>query len=402
MLVARPGDFSAGYGIYDAGGLPWTLAVLDFDADGRPDVLAGLESSTTLTLLRNITPPGSAMTVLTEQGEITGLASMRALLPGDFNADGNADVLIGSADVDGVQVMLGDGTGDFTAGPAVPLPARIDSLAGAMGGVAAMSSASGEVFILDPADWTTAAQINLAGTPVSISADPSDADAAFVALNGAGQVAGRADDRQFGHRHHRVAGEHVALHRVGEVARLARHAPGPPPVARAAEGRRPPVDIHDPVLPRLVARVEVREHLDDLLRRDALEEAVAGEGAVDAARVAGRLGGHAAEFGDEHRREFAEVEPGEARRRRDADLAGAGVHDQDRPGGPGGPGAERNDAGRHERQSPGHDPSRSNRFSRPRIYQSSSPDPTVLPRPRTPGPRPANPGAPGSRRARVR
>jgi uncharacterized Ntn-hydrolase superfamily protein len=189
MLVARLGDFSAAYGVYDAGGLPWAETVLDFDGDGRPDVLAALENSDMFTLLRNITPDGSAMAVLTEQVQFTGVASTRALLPGDFNADTNADFLIGSATLPGVYVILGDGAGNFTPDTIVPIGTTINALAEAMGGVAALSSASGELFILDPDNgFATLATINLGNAPVAVRPDPADASAAFVALAGTGEV----------------------------------------------------------------------------------------------------------------------------------------------------------------------------------------------------------------------
>lgn len=188
MLIARPGDFSPAYGLYDAGGLPWTLAVFDFDSDGRPDVLAGLETNSTLTLLRNITPADSAMTVLTEQAQFTGLASMRAILPGDFNGDDIPDLLIGSESTPGVTIMIGDGSGNFTMDQVVGLQVEVSAMAPAMGGIACVSSDSGDLFVLDPNTWATPASTNLGAGLVAVRADPADANAAFVASGSTGAV----------------------------------------------------------------------------------------------------------------------------------------------------------------------------------------------------------------------
>jgi len=186
MLVSRPGDYSAAYGVYDAaGGTPWTLAVLDFDSDGRPDVLTGGETSSTLTLLRNITAPGAPMTVMSEQSRFTGLASMRALVAGDWNSDTVPDIAIGSAGVGGVRVMLGDGAGNFALDQTVALGATIGSMAEAMGGIACLSPSTGNLFVLDPdAGWTTLASGNVGSAPVAVRTDPADANAAFVARAG--------------------------------------------------------------------------------------------------------------------------------------------------------------------------------------------------------------------------
>ena len=182
MLVARPGDYSAAYGVYDAaGGTPWTLGILDFDSDGRPDVLTGGETSSTLTLLRNITAPGAPMTVLNEQARFTGLGSMRALIAGDWNGDTVPDIAIGSGTASGVAVMLGDGAGNFALDQTVALGATIGSMAEAMGGIACLSLATGNLFVLDPTGWGTIASTNVGSGAVAVRADPANPNAAFVA-----------------------------------------------------------------------------------------------------------------------------------------------------------------------------------------------------------------------------
>lgn len=186
MLVARLGDYSAAYGVYDAaGGNPYALAVLDFDSDGRPDVLAASQNDATLTLLRNITGPGMPMTMMAEQSRFAGLASTRALLAGDWNEDTVPDIAIGSETDPGVLVMLGDGNGDFATDQTVPLGTTVRSMAAAMGGIACLSQASGDLFVLDPgAGWATLATVNLGTAPVAVRADPADDSAAFVARGG--------------------------------------------------------------------------------------------------------------------------------------------------------------------------------------------------------------------------
>lgn len=182
MLVARLGDFSAAYGIYDAGALPFALTVIDFDSDGRPDVIAGLENNPRLTVLRNITPEGSAMTVLTEVNRFDGPASPRGLLAGEWTGDAHQDFIVGSGNATEFVVMAGDGNGGFTVDRTVPTGFAPDSLVATMGGVLAAGSASTDLALFSPSNnWAREADTVLTGHPVAMATDPADSNAIFLA-----------------------------------------------------------------------------------------------------------------------------------------------------------------------------------------------------------------------------
>jgi hypothetical protein len=96
-----------------------SLAVADFNGDGRPDVAAAdLFANNVVTVLDfigNLDPfPNSTVP--------TG-ASPQSVVAGDFNGDGKMDLAVANSDSNNVTLLLGDGTGNFTAAPGSPLPA---------------------------------------------------------------------------------------------------------------------------------------------------------------------------------------------------------------------------------------------------------------------------------------
>ncbi len=183
MLVARLGDFSAAYGVYDAGGLPWTVAVVDVDSDGKPDVVAGLESNPRLTVLRNITPAGSAMTVLTEVNRFDGPASPRAILAGEWTGDAHQDFIVGSASGTQFTVMAGDGAGGFTVDRTVEAGFAPDALIAFAGGILATGSSTTELALFNPSNnWAREADTVLTGHTRAMVIDPADANALFCAF----------------------------------------------------------------------------------------------------------------------------------------------------------------------------------------------------------------------------
>jgi len=105
------GDGQGGFGAanhFAAGTNPRSIVVADFNNDGNLDVATGSDSSVSV-LLGN----GDG----TFRPRIGNLASAIHLAAGDFNADGNTDLMytfrVQFEDIHGVNVMFGDGQGRF-------------------------------------------------------------------------------------------------------------------------------------------------------------------------------------------------------------------------------------------------------------------------------------------------
>jgi len=115
LLGTGTGGFAADPGSpFAAGTNPQFVAVGDFNGDGKPDLAIANGGSNNVTVLLSIgisgfTPaPGSPFPVGTVPVSVA---------VGDFNGDGKLDLAIANAGSNNVTVLVGIGTGGFTAAP---------------------------------------------------------------------------------------------------------------------------------------------------------------------------------------------------------------------------------------------------------------------------------------------
>ena len=127
------GDGSGGFTAVSSGALfpgfyPLSVAVGDFNGDGKPDLaVAQFEGDTVTVLLGN----GSGGFTLASGSTFAG-ANFTSVAVGDFNGDGKPDLAVANWD-DYVTVLLGNGSGGFTAASGSPFAAGSRSSSVAVG-----------------------------------------------------------------------------------------------------------------------------------------------------------------------------------------------------------------------------------------------------------------------------
>jgi hypothetical protein len=91
---------------FAAGNLPTSVAVGDFNADGRSDLAVANGDDDTLSVLLNTTAPQAATPSFTPQQAFATGNSPRSVTVGDFNADGRSDLAVANSDGASVSVLL--------------------------------------------------------------------------------------------------------------------------------------------------------------------------------------------------------------------------------------------------------------------------------------------------------
>jgi hypothetical protein len=100
------------------GGSPVSLAAVDFNGDGRPDVATANESSNSISILLRLPGGGFAL-----QPAIPVAGRPYRIIAADFNADGIPDLAVARLGTNQVSVLLGNGDATFRA----PLDATVGS-----------------------------------------------------------------------------------------------------------------------------------------------------------------------------------------------------------------------------------------------------------------------------------
>jgi hypothetical protein len=118
--------YNRGDGTFDredkflVGSNPVALAVGDFNGDGYPDVAVADLSNNYVTILVNSAGTGSSRFLPNPATFPVGI-SPESLAVGDFNGDGKLDLAVANSDSNNIVLLLGDGTGKLAPAPSGPL-----------------------------------------------------------------------------------------------------------------------------------------------------------------------------------------------------------------------------------------------------------------------------------------
>jgi hypothetical protein len=92
-------DFSTGEG-------PISIAVADFNEDGKPDIAVANYKSNTVSIFLNTTVPGSASPSFSSKTDLTTGERPMSLSIGDFNGDGKPDIAVANYNSNTVSLLL--------------------------------------------------------------------------------------------------------------------------------------------------------------------------------------------------------------------------------------------------------------------------------------------------------
>src|SRR5690242_16956938 len=102
-------------GSFPVGDSPKSLAVGDFNGDGKPDLAAANPGSNTVSILLGL----GAVGFRAEPDVPVGPGAFSVAV-GDFNGDHHQDLAVTSEYSDAVNILLGNGTGGFSRAPDLP------------------------------------------------------------------------------------------------------------------------------------------------------------------------------------------------------------------------------------------------------------------------------------------
>ncbi|HLY16683.1 MAG TPA: FG-GAP-like repeat-containing protein [Bryobacteraceae bacterium] len=121
LLGNGSGGFAAAGGSPIAAGMaPQSLAAGDFNADGNTDLAVANQGDNTITVLLG---NGSGGFAAASGSPFAVGTAPQSLVTGDINGDGNADLAVVNQGDNNVTILLGNGTGSFTAASGSPFAA---------------------------------------------------------------------------------------------------------------------------------------------------------------------------------------------------------------------------------------------------------------------------------------
>jgi hypothetical protein len=100
--------------VFPVGDNPATVALADFDNDGRVDIVTADGGAISFGVLVNTTPTGGQVATFRPQVAFTTTGAPVALAVGDFNADGKPDVAVATAG--SIEVFINQTTDSVASG----------------------------------------------------------------------------------------------------------------------------------------------------------------------------------------------------------------------------------------------------------------------------------------------
>lgn len=123
LLGSANGEMSVSFSLGTT--LPWSIAAEDFNEDGWMDLVFGTENMRRLNVLLGDGNGGFDAPATFPANGFRGVVDV-----GDFNADGHIDAIVtgGSSEGGVLDLLIGDGTGNFGNAPMIVFDADIDVL----------------------------------------------------------------------------------------------------------------------------------------------------------------------------------------------------------------------------------------------------------------------------------
>jgi len=118
LLGQRNGTFKQVASSSMVGHDPRAIVLGDFNGDGNPDLIVGDGDGSLIEFL------GDGTGQLVPFGEIAHFGSVVSIAMGDFNHDGRLDLTVSDPSASSVTVLLGAGNGSFQQARSFPLPMR--------------------------------------------------------------------------------------------------------------------------------------------------------------------------------------------------------------------------------------------------------------------------------------
>ena len=168
---------------FGAGTKPESVAVGDFNGDGKPDLAVANSSDNNVTILLGDGKGGFSQPAASPVGVGNGPDSVAV---GDFNGDGKLDLAVANLFSDNVTILLGDGKGGFSKPAGSPVGAGFEPFSVAVGDFngdgkpdLAVTSTVGGVTILlgdGKGGFPTGATVGAGNSPVSVAVGDFNGD----------------------------------------------------------------------------------------------------------------------------------------------------------------------------------------------------------------------------------